>query len=227
MKISKVSSFLSGFLFLIALLLTIIDFTAFLKPLYAYEYRRDDQADKIGMSDEDLILSTNALLDYIRDERSDIVQIVTVNGYKREVFNERETLHMKDVKALYQHAIQARNLILIVAVGLALMTYFIDRKHFVVHIKNGFLSGLLCILITIAFIAVWAIADFDRFWIQFHYLFFDNDLFFLDPNTSIMINMFPSAFFRDMVFAIILLFALSLGFLFLVLQRVDRKQVQA
>ena len=50
--------------------------------------------------------------------------------------------------------------------------------------------------------------------LNFHYLFFDNDLFLLDPNTSIMINMFPSAFFMHMVFMIIAAFALCAGLVY-------------
>ena len=72
----------------------------------------------------------------------------------------------------------------------------------------------MCLLVVVAFTAVWAAADFDAFWLNFHYLFFDNDLFLLDPNTSIMINMFPSAFFMHMVFMIIATFALCAGLVY-------------
>jgi uncharacterized membrane protein len=46
---------------------------------------------------------------------------------------------------------------------------------------------------------------------NFHYVFFDNDLFLLNPNVSIMINMFPESFFFDIVAAIIIVFAICIG----------------
>ena len=66
-------------------------------------------------------------------------------------------------------------------------------------VHYAYCAGLIVMGILIAFVSIWAIVDFDTFWVDFHYLFFDNDLFFLDPNTSIMINMFPDTFFLDLV----------------------------
>ena len=70
-------------------------------------------------------------------------------------------------------------------------------------LKIGACSGLAFV----GAIIVWALLDFDQFWLNFHYLFFDNDLFLLDPNTEILINMVPSTFFQDLVIRIILLFS--------------------
>ena len=57
-----------------------------------------DTAEQMGMSHEELMASTNVLLDYLKDKRDDIKIEVTVNGEKVQMFDERETLHM--VKAL-------------------------------------------------------------------------------------------------------------------------------
>ena len=70
--------------------------------------------------------------------------------------------------------------------------------------------GLFIILGLVIAISIYALIDFNSFWLNFHYVFFDNDLFLLDPNVSIMINMFPETFFFDMVFGIVLYHILSL-----------------
>lgn len=62
----------------------------------------------------------------------------------------------------------------------------------------------------VLFIAIWALADFNAFWTNFHLFFFDNDLWLLDPRTSIMINLFPGSFFFDLVIEIILSYLGSL-----------------
>ncbi len=51
-------------------------------------------------------------------------------------------------------------------------------------------------------VAVWAAVDFNAFWINFHKLFFTNDLWLLDPAKSVLINMVPSQFFFDLVMRI-------------------------
>ena len=63
---------------------------------------------------------TNTLLDYIKDERDDLHVTATIMGQEREVFNQREIDHMKDVKALYQNAMILRNILAVVAVFLLL-----------------------------------------------------------------------------------------------------------
>jgi TIGR01906 family protein len=71
--------------------------------------------------------------------------------------------------------------------------------------------------------------DFNGFWMNFHYIFFDNDLFLLDPNVSIMINMFPSNFFFAVVFGIIVLFISMIVLLKILLvllkHRIERRLV--
>lgn len=208
MKTDRILAAVSGIALMIALLLTAVDFCCFLKPFYHYEYETGKQAEKIGMSAEGLNAATDTLLDYLKDKRDDIIVETEVHGSVREVYNERETLHMKDVKNLYQKAVLVRNILACAALAGFLVLFFRDRRRFPSLLKDGLKQGLLCLLMLVLFVSIWAIADFDSFWLNFHYVFFDNDLFLLDPNTSIMINMFPTTFFMHMVFMIIFVFAL-------------------
>ncbi len=208
MKSDRILAALSGIALMIALLLTAVDFCCFLKPFYHYEYEMGRQAEKIGMSAEGLNAATDTLLDYLQDRRDDIIVETEVHGTMREVYNERETLHMKDVKNLYQKAVLVRNILACAALAGFAWLFFRDRRHFPSRLKRGLKHGLICLLVLVLFVSIWAVVDFDAFWLNFHYIFFDNDLFLLDPNTSIMINMFPTVFFMHMVFLIIFVFAL-------------------
>ena len=64
---------LASLFLLIAILLTTVDALCFARGFYSYEYRKDNQAEKIGMSDEGLMAATDTLLDYLKDRRQDIV----------------------------------------------------------------------------------------------------------------------------------------------------------
>lgn len=75
-------------------------------------------------------------------------------------------------------------------------------------LASGFKQVLMSLGIIVAGIVVYAVIDFSRFWVLFHEIFFTNDLWLLDPNVSVMINMFPEEFFNGMVMRIILTFIL-------------------
>ena len=76
---------------------------------------------------------------------------------------------------------------------------------------------VLSILIILGLILMgFILVDFTKVWDQFHYIFFTNDLWILDPRTDILIQMVPEQFFFDMVVRILgtfggILLALAVG----------------
>ena len=58
---------------------------------------------------------------------------------------------------------------------------------------------VIWLLFLAAFSALMAyvVTHFDTAFIRFHEIFFDNDLWMLDPAESLMINMLPEEFFYD------------------------------
>ena len=81
------------------------------------------------------------------------------------------------------------------------------------------LTGLFFALI--AALAAIISTDFTKYFVIFHHIFFDNDLWILDPRTDLLINIVPEGFFMDTaariggLFAgsVLVIFALSLFFL--------------
>lgn len=222
---SKVISVISSLCFFVAILLGIIFLTCFNHSFYQYEYAKNNQAEVIGMSNDDLMNATDTLLDYLEDKRDDIVVEADVNGSVREVFNERETLHMIDVKALCQHAKFCGGILFFIGCILSFILYHQEKNQFFSCSLYGMKTALLLMGIFVGFLAIYAIADFYDFWMNFHYLFFDNDLFILDPNTSIMINMFPESFFFDLVILIMVVYSIVIVTCYNALKRMARKEV--
>ena len=208
MKISRILNAFAGLLFLLAMLLTSIEICSFSRSFYIHEYEKGKQAELISMSDSDLMNATDTLLDYLKDRRDDIVCEAQIAGTVREVYDERETLHMVDVKNLYQNAMTARNIFFAVSVILLLAGW---RRSRLEAVKEAYQYGLMMLSVLVIFCLVYALVDFNAFWFQFHYVFFDNDLFILDPNVSIMINMFTETLFFDLVIRIIILFSVSVA----------------
>ena len=78
------------------------------------------------------------------------------------------------------------------------------------------LPSSLCIGTGLFFAVIAALAaiistNFTKYFILFHHMFFNNDLWILDPSTDMLINIVPEGFFMDTAGRIAFLFgALSL-----------------
>ena len=188
MKGYKFLSAIAGLALFLSLLLTSIDLLCFNRSFFRLQYSINHTAESIGMSEDRLMNATNTLLDYMQGKREDIKVVENVNGSEREIFDERETLHMVDVKNLYLNAMTTRNILLVGSVVLLAFLVLTHRNESYMILTNAYRNGLLFLGSLLVFIGIYAIVDFNDFWINFHYIFFDNDLFLLDPNVSIMIN---------------------------------------
>lgn len=207
---NKILSIIASLFLLISILLGIIFACSFNHSFYEYEYNKNNQAEVIGMSGEDLMKATDTLLDYLNNERDDIVVHASVNGDVREVFNERETLHMIDVKDLCNNAKIVGICLFISSIVLFGIIYKLENTHFYALVQHGMKYAIFILIVFVSILAIYAVTDFYDFWMNFHYIFFDNDLFILDPNTSIMINMFPESFFFDLVILIMIIYIVSI-----------------
>lgn len=205
-----------------------INVFAFQRSFYTREYKALDTAASLGMSDTSLYVATDTLLDYLQDDRDNINVKLLIHQHEREVFDEREKAHMVDVKNLYQDALFVRNVMLFVVIGLGLFLYYDSKKEFKEVMSYAYIRVSILFLFVLTALLFYAISDFTTFWTNFHKVFFTNDLWLLNPNTSIMINMFPETFFNHLVFAIagsFLIIILCLLFYSIHYQRKLRKTI--
>ena len=225
MRLIRFFASLACFCLVLGLLFTVIDVCSFDHSFYVKEFQDNDTSAATGMSSEDNLAASDVLLDYLRGKRDDIVYKAKVNGTVREVYDERETIHMKDVRKLYQQAIDLRNGLVAAGSGILVLVYFLNRKRMSILglLRSGFQNGAVFVLMLVGAIGLYGAADFTSFWTSFHQFFFDNDYWLLDPNVSIMINLYPENFFSDLVFRVIFWFLLILGASWVLIYRVKRR----
>lgn len=173
------------------------------------QYQKNSTAAYIGMEHSDLMAVTDNLLSYMIKGRQTLDMQYTVKGEMREIFDEREKLHMVDVVNLYMGVVYMGAAL---SVAAAAMTAFAIKKD---GLKTA--ASVLCKKYRFAFVGLVAVAavigmvfatNFQWFWINFHKVFFTNDLWLLDPEVSIMINMFPLEFFFGICTKIVVVFVL-------------------
>ncbi len=213
----KSIAFLLSFVAIFALFLGSILYTANDRSFYPEQYVLNNTEQHTGMSVEDLTKASDVLLDYMFDKRDDTLVTALVNGVEREVYDERETMHMVDVKDLFLLAIRVLYILgAISIVGATAYLIVLKSKGIYSLARMYNLAAIIFVAISVL-LGIFIVGNFNVFWTLFHQLVFTNDLWLLDPNVSIMINMFPSDFFFAMCVNILINFASWVVILLLIL----------
>lgn len=166
------------------------------RSFFETQYEKNNTAEYIGMRHQDLMSVTDNLLAYMIKQRDDLNMQYGVKGEMREIFDEREKLHMVDVQNLYMGVVYiAVVLTALVAAGLLYTAKYDGIKQVRETLRRKFIYSAAGFALVVAVAGVLIITNFQWFWYNFHLLFFTNDLWLLDPAVSIMINMFPLEFF--------------------------------
>ena len=210
-KLSGFLAVVASILFIVTALLTAVDVCCFDLSFFDAEYRKLDSARAIGIGHTDLMSATEQLLDFTRGKVDSLDVKAEINGHTVSVFNEREIEHMEDVRDLYKNTMLVRNLGALLCAVLFAVSIFIWRKERLRRLSKCFFAGGLIIALLVGALALWAGLDFNSFWETFHRVLFANDLWQLDPSTSVLINMVPAQFFYDLVMRIVKMFALFVG----------------
>lgn len=217
---------LCAFCLMFILLVTSVEAVVYWTPGYfEKEYTKYNVAAAVDMEMDDLLDVTDEMMAYLKGKREDLHVPTIVGGEEREFFNEREIAHMEDVQGLFLGAIFLRRLCLgIIAASIILL---ILAKSDIKHL----LPKMICIGTGLFFFLIAALSliistDFTKYFIIFHKIFFDNDLWILDPSTDLLINIVPEPFFMDTAFRIAGTFAgsvLAVFFLCIFLLRRQKK----
>lgn len=193
---------------LVILLITCIDFLCFNKTFYHRQYKSLHTAQEVSMTQKDLYKTTDALLDYLKGERDNLNVSITMKGYEQEAFNSKEISHMSDVKKLYQFTLRLRAFCLGFALAiLIVLGYF--KKLVLSDFCTRLMKSIVILIFSVAALSLWAFTSFDSFWTVFHQIAFRNDLWLLNPNTDLLINLFPAPFFSALVMRIGIAFVSS------------------
>lgn len=210
----KFLGILCAFALMITLLITSIEAVTYWTPgYYEKEYAKYNVLESVDMEMDDLLDVTHEMMAFLRGNRADLHVPTIVGGQPREFFNEREIAHMVDVQGLFLAAISLRRicLVLIIACVALLFALKADVKRV--------LPKMLCIgtglfFATLAVLTGIISTNFSKYFIVFHHIFFNNDLWMLDPRTDLLINIVPEPFFADTAARIGITYGISVATVF-------------
>lgn len=205
----------TAFCLMIILLITSVEAVVYWTPGYfEREYTKYNVLDSLpSMTMEDLLEVTDEMMDYLKGEREDLHVVTVMGGQEREFFNEREIAHMEDVQVLFLRAMSLRRACIFICV-LCLGFLFLIKAPVRRVLPPSICAGTGLFFGITAILALIISGDFTKYFVIFHHIFFDNDLWILDPATDMLINIVPEGFFMDTAARIALLFGASSAVLF-------------
>ena len=205
----------TAFCLMVILLITSVEAVVYWTPGYfEREYTKYNVLDSLpSMTMEDLLEVTDEMMDYLKGEREDLHVVTVMDGQEREFFNEREIAHMEDVQVLFLRAMSLRRACIFICV-LCLGFLFLTKAPVRRVLPPSICAGTGLFFGITAILALIISGDFTKYFVIFHHIFFDNDLWILDPATDMLINIVPEGFFMDTAARIALLFGASSAVLF-------------
>ena len=169
--------------------------------VYEKEYEKYDVLSDLDMTMDDVMYVTHEMMDYLRGNGDTLSVITTVEGREQDFFNEQDRFHMAEVRDLFIGGLNIR-LGACAAVVLCIVFLLISRADIKKIIPRSYWIALGITGIAVALIGIAAVVDFNAVFVQFHHIFFDNDLWIFDPAEDYMIRMLPEGLFYDMVMRI-------------------------
>lgn len=111
-------------------------------------------------------------------------------------FSETEVEHMVDVYALFDRM----RTMTVWAIGLLFICFYgLSGRIGIVHGIQSVGKHALILTLILAVLAGLVALNFHRAWFLFHEIFFSNELWLMNPETDLMIQMLPETFFMGMV----------------------------
>lgn len=202
-----------GIILSIVLLFTATELVSFNMDHYLTQFERNNVPEVTGMDMENLEYTIEDMHRYLRgDERHRLETEAYFGDELRPVYGEREILHMVDVRDLFVAGKNIRNLgALVFILLIALMVYGDNRWK--KNIWNLLFYTMLGNILFFGVLAFLMYVDFNRYFVIFHLIFFDNDLWLLNPQTDTLIQMVPQPFFYNTAYKITGIYAGVMVFL--------------
>lgn len=178
----------------ISSILAVIFYVCFDISFYKDFYQKENIADYINTSSDNLINNTQNLLNYLNKKE----QLNT--GW----FSEKDILHMVDVQNLYTFSHSIMIYCFITFILSTIIIILILRGKSLLYITKIFNKVLLLFIVLIGGLSTIIAYNFNSFWIKFHTTLFSNDLWLLSPSESNLIKMVPEDFFVNLIIRIII-----------------------
>jgi len=165
--------------------------------LYKYGFDKYDIGSTTGLADSELEKAAVGLISYFNSDEEHIDLTVMKNDRPFVLFNQREIIHLKDVKGLIWLGYRVLLGTLIYALGYTVASLVWGKRRYWRQLAGGVVGGGSITLALMLALGLGTLLGFDQLFLQFHLLSFSNELWQLDPARDYLIMLFPQGFWYD------------------------------
>jgi len=165
--------------------------------LYKYGFDKYNVGQTTGLAEAELEKAATGLISYFNSDDKLISLTVVKNGEPFELFNEKEVIHLKDVKGLIWLDYWVLLGTLIYALAYAGVSLFWRKRKYWRQLAWGVVWGSGITLALMLALGLGMLLNFDQLFLQFHLISFTNELWQLDPAKDYLIMLFPQGFWYD------------------------------
>lgn len=216
----RIAAVISGILLLVVILITATQALCYWIPgWWRNEYAKYNTPQYVTgeMSLDDAVYITEQMLDYCigRIDTLDDTE-ATIDGVKAPFFTEREKLHLADCRNIFLGAVQFRVISVLFVAGMLFAIWFSVKNRcdasrvrieFARILAGGYLTALIIFVVFAIFLVIVGMNNFTYLFTKFHHVFFDNDLWILDPRHDNLVNVMQEVVFRDAAITIGIMWA--------------------
>jgi len=176
---------------------------------YRRAYERYNVLSDLDMTMADLMFVTEEMMEYLINNREELVVYTTIGGEYKDFFGAQERFHMWEVQLLFLSGLEFR-LMAIIVLLLCLIILLATKANLKKLLPRSFWVALGITVVTGITLALIFYFNFSRAFVIFHEIFFDNDYWIFDPRKSYMIRMLPERLFYDMIMRVLAFFGISI-----------------
>lgn len=181
----------------------IVRFTVGFKELYYFDITYLNIERMSGISEDEMRLNYDYLVDYNLGKVDEEFEMPSIKS------SPEGKIHFEEVRAIVQNVIK----IFIVCSVICAIGAIISIKNKNIEILNMTSKMLIGLPIVLGLPIVF---NFDRSFVLFHELLFDNDYWIFDPSLDPVINILPAEFFMHAGIMILSLILLASIFIYIV-----------
>lgn len=173
--------------------------------IYTHGFSKYQVSAQTGLETQELEKAAKGLISYFNSGEEFISVTVEKGGKPFLLFNEREVIHLKDVKGLVRLDYTILCITLIYALVFTLLHLYLKKGKYRHRLPLKVLGGCALTLLLILIMGIGSALNFDQLFVQFHLLSFANDFWLLDPSTDYLVMLFPGGFWFDVTIYCILI----------------------
>ena len=170
--------------------------------LYKYGFDKYDVSQTTGLADSELEKAATGLIGYFNSDEEYISLTVVKDGEPFELFNQREIIHLKDVKGLIwlDYWVLLGTLVYVLAyAGVCLLW---RKPSYWRRLAWGVVGGGGITLALMLALGLGILLGFSQFFWQFHVIFFSNEFWLLDPTKDYLIMLVQGVQYDAVLFII-------------------------